>query len=563
LTSAAIALSPWTLPFGIFIGLLALVGFWGVNIADGGLLPGLGVRILHGEVPHADFMSPMPVGGAVLHLVDFALPLPLVLATKVVTIAEYVAIGVLFSLFVYAKRLGNLSIPESAGVVVAVLVGLHQFPVISFYTIDGLVFIGAAFVLVQRALHPLHMSRLAWAFGFLGVATTTKQSFWFAPFFVFVWVMFDLAWRRTPTAQLVRVAGTAVAATALAPLAYVLWVSAAGGFGEMWAELTNTTRVYGQGLLTLVQDAHSRSELLRSLAPLAVCVAAVQVPIVSRRLPAAVDVAARALATLIVLHVTLQDHLSFKDGGWALRLFWCVVAVTVIRSIGIRRIDVVGVAIAVTCWMVTLSYGAPSPALAAGAAAVYIANAIWRGAPAFLGSRTSFVYALGAIVGAAIVVAVSIHVRTRDDYGVARGAEVWSLGGELAGVKMDAATASYLADARECLAKYPAKWSAVLPEGALADAVYHLRNPLPLDWLWPPDYNYGEGRKRRRKATTETNERGDYVLLFQTSAFGFPVIHGAVASFIHDPPLGPEITSRLTHAQRHECGEFIAFYDPS
>jgi hypothetical protein len=212
--------------------------------------------------------------------------------------------------------------------------------------------------------------------------------------------------------------------------------------------------------------------------------------------------------------------------------------------------------------MVTLSYGAPNPALASGAAAVYLADAIWRGAPA-LGRRSSLAYAGGAVIIAGIVAGMSVHVRTHDDYGVLRGDETWSLPGNASGVRMDKATATYLADVDMCVHRYPAKWAAALPEGALADAVYGLRNPFPLDWFWPADYAYANGRQRLLDAATEVNRRGNYLLLMQTNAFPGAPIPGQVQSFIYDRPLGQEIIARLTNARRIPCGQFVAFYDPA
>jgi hypothetical protein len=551
----AIALSPWTLPLGLFVGLLALVGFWGISIEDGGLIPGLSQRILLGEVPHADFISPLPVGSSVLHLIDYALPLPLVLASKVVTIAEFVAYGMFFSLFVYQKRLAQLSFVESAGAVVAVLVGLHQFPVISFYTIDGLVLCGGAFVLIQRGTSPsLRLGHVAAAFALLGVAATTKQSFWFAPFYVFAWVVLTRLVRRAPLRQIVEVTVVSVGSCALAPAAYVLWVVSGGGFEEMWAELTHTSRVYGTELVTQLHDPGLYASLLPVVALFAI------LRFAPPRLPWA-DVAIRVVLSAVILYVTLQNGLAFNK-SWSRELFWCVAAVFAVRSLAARRLDVVGLTVLFTGWMVTLSYGAPTPALAAGASVLYVADAVWRDVPVLTAARSRVALVVGAVAAAAFVTAVSIHVRTRSDYGVPRGSEVWTLKGDAGGVNTDENTARYLSDAEKCLRQHPAKWKAVLPEGALADAVFRLRNPFPLDWFWPPDYAHAGGRQRLIDAASQTDARGNYLLLFQTNALPGPNIPGKIQSFIFDRELGQEITSRLTHARRYQCGEFIAFYDP-
>ncbi|MFL5963598.1 MAG: hypothetical protein ACJ757_11980 [Gaiellaceae bacterium] len=552
-------MSSWVLPLGLFVFLEAFLGFWGVNIEDGGLILAQSRRILFGEVPHVDFITPRPTGSAFLHLLDFALPIPLILASKIVTLAEFVAIGVFFSLFVYRKRLGDLSFPEAVGVVVAVLVGIHQFPIIPFYTIDGLALVGAAFLLLQRGVHSRRLAHIAPAFGLLGVAATTKQSFWFAPFFAFAWLVASFHRQHAPPRQLARAALAAVGACAAAPAAYVAYVAIGGGWAEMRAELTQTTPVWGDILLSQLRNPDLRSHLLPSLLVLMVAAALVQLAPV--RLPAAIDVGARVVATIAVLHLITEERLGF-NGNWSQRLFWCVVAVAIIRSIAQRRLDVVGLAVAFTAWMTTLSWGAPTPALSAGACAVYLAEAIWRGVPPPPHAQRWLLPA-GAVVAGLIVAVTSVHVRTRDDYGVLRGTESWTLGGALQGVRMDQTTATYLSDVRSCVAMHPARWTAVVPEGALAYAVYGLRNPFPIDWFWPPDYTGAGGRQRLIDAASTLDRRGNYLVLFQTASFGMPVKPGQIDSFVSDPPLASELASRLRHARRTDCHSFVAFYDPS
>jgi hypothetical protein len=511
-------------------------------------------------VPHADFISPLPVGASVLHLVDFALPLPLVLSSKVVTVAEFVAYGLFFSLFVYGKRLADLSLPESAGVVVAVLVDLHRFPVLSFYTIDGLLLISAGYLLVQRALDPLRLGRIAWAFGLVGAATTVKQSFWLAPVLVFVWVALTLSRRGTPRSQFKRVVAVAVGACALAPAAYVIWVTLGGGFHEMWIELTGAAPAYGSSLYHQFSDPYLRSQLLPSLLEFVAAVAVIR--LAAHRLTRPVDATIRILSSLVLLRLVLDERLV-TNGNWSQRLFWCVVGAAVIRSIAERRVDGVGVILVVTGWMVTLSYGEPSPALIGGAYAVYLADVIWRGTPRYLDAKSPLAFAAGAVAAAAVVAGVSIHVRTHDDYGVLRSTETYILGGGTDGVSMDAATATYLSDAGRCLKLHKARWKAVLPEGALADALFNLRNPVPIDWFWPPSYNYRDGPQRLIDAAAKIDARGNYLLLFQTNRIPLPNIPGKVQSFVYDPGLGNAIVSKFVHARRTQCGEFIAFYAPA
>jgi hypothetical protein len=546
------------LPLSLFVAITAYVGFWGVNIEDGGLILAQSRRLLFGEIPHRDFITPRPAGSAFLHLVDFALPLPLELSSKIVTVGEFVAYGVAFSLFVYGRRLDQLSLPQTAGAVAAVLIGMHQFPIIPFYTIDGLVGTGVGFLLFRRGLAERSNRKLAVAFLLFGITATTKQSFWFVPFFSGAWLVAALAIRRSSIWRPLAVSATSCA---LAPCAYISYVTAGGGFSQMRAELTETTPVYGDVLLTQLRDAHLRSQLLPSLVALGLMLVMVYARSVLR-LPASAEFSARALGTVIVLHLVTQERLGF-NGNWSQRLFWCAVVAVVIRSIAWRRVDVVGLTTIFTAWMVTLSWGAPTPALAAGVTAIYLADALWRGTPKATRLWLRFGLEAGAVAATALVAYTSVHVRTHDDYGVLRGTETRTLGGALRGVSMEDATADYLAGAKDCAGRFPARWTAVVPQGALAYALYGFRNPFPIDWFWPPDYAGANGRNRLIDAAQRTDKRGNYLVLFQKAPFPQTPTSDDITSFNSDPDLGTTLEARLTHATRIDCGLFVAFYDRS
>jgi hypothetical protein len=439
-----------------------------------------------------------------------------------------------------------------------VLLGLHQFPVIAFYTMDGLLLVGSGWLLIQRAIEERSTRQLVVGFALLGVASTVKQSFWFAPLVAFSWLLIALYPDR---GALLRHGTRAIAACAAAPLAYLAFVTAGGGFSEMRAELSQTTPVWGGVLLDQIRQPDLRRTLLPSLVVFTVLVAVAR--LARGQVPEWVNILSRVGATGIVLRLALQEDLVF-NGEWSQRLFWCAVAAACVSSISRRTIDPVGICVLAIAWMVTLSWGSPTPALASGALAAYIADTTWRGAPASVfGRRTRPLYALGAIVAAGVVAGYTVNVRTDNDYGVLRGNETYTLGGALSGVHMDATSYNYLHGVQQCVAKYPAKWVAVVPEGALAYATFGLRNPFPIDWFWPADYTGAGGRQRLIDAATSTNRRGNYLVLFQTSPYGSPPDPGSIKSFAYDPSLGQEIASRLTRARRTPCSQFVAFYDPA
>src|SRR6185312_11855792 len=113
LTAALLRLVPVV---ALAVALFAILGPWGANTMDGGLILAQSYRILHGQVPHLDFLTPRPAGSAYLHLVDFLLPLPLVLASRLVAVCEFAASALFFGLLVYRRRLAELGPAEVAGI---------------------------------------------------------------------------------------------------------------------------------------------------------------------------------------------------------------------------------------------------------------------------------------------------------------------------------------------------------------------------------------------------------------------------------------------------------------
>src|SRR6266446_5125765 len=162
------------------------VGRLGFYPTDEGLNQEYTYRILLGEVPHRDFISPRPLGSALLHLVDFAIPGPLFEVSRVIALCEYAAYAVLFAWLIYEAvpwRWGVVAVIGAAG---SVLVNLNSFPLMSWYTVDGLLLVAGGFVAVARGAHRRSWLLVGLGFLLMGAAALTKQSFVPAP--AFGWV---------------------------------------------------------------------------------------------------------------------------------------------------------------------------------------------------------------------------------------------------------------------------------------------------------------------------------------------------------------------------------------
>src|SRR5689334_22289340 len=84
-------------PVALIAAVYAVVGRLGFYPSDEGLVQAYAWRILHGEVPHRDFISPLPLGSALIHLADFAVPGPLFEVSRVIALSEYVAYSMVFA----------------------------------------------------------------------------------------------------------------------------------------------------------------------------------------------------------------------------------------------------------------------------------------------------------------------------------------------------------------------------------------------------------------------------------------------------------------------------------
>ena len=168
------------------------------------------------------------------------------------------------------ERPARLGPAVLAATVAAAAVNLHTFPLMAWYTLDGLVLIAVGYALVHSGVRSGSRWRVLAGLFLIGVATTTKQSF--APA-----VLIGLALAFQGRGRWVRRArvdvAVALAAAALAPACYVLAVSAAGGLSELVAQATTVDKQFLLAPLTYL--ASRRMELVVAAGVVAIAVAIV------------------------------------------------------------------------------------------------------------------------------------------------------------------------------------------------------------------------------------------------------------------------------------------------
>jgi hypothetical protein len=547
----------------------------GYNPTDDGYVLAQATRILHGQVPHRDFISPRPIGAALLHLVDLAIPLPIFEATRLVPVVEVVAYSILLAWLVYRLPPWEWGPARIAGAAGAALVDLHAFPLMPSYTIDGLLLVAAGLVLVEIGMR--RDDRVAERAGLvcLGLAALMKQSFAPAPLIG----LGQIAWSRRHGRGGVRTLAVDVVAAALPALLYAGAIAAAGGLAPMLTQLAGARPTYGQQLVSVLGIADIRTSVLR----LAIVVVALLVGgNVCDRLQAThprwwtVGVVVRAVLTWQVVTATLAEGLTFSPGwalwpSWGVRLAWGVVALLLARALVDRRIDGTAAVLLAVAWMCSLSWGYPVPDLVAGALALVLLERTWAGFDLPAGLRGLCpALALGALVALAAVGRTFAVTRAASPYYDRPEAQLTAPLGTLlpafGRLRTNTETAAYLSAVRACVQQHPAREVAVLPDNAGLYPAFGLTNPFPADWLYPPEVAGSE--TRLLDAAAALDRRGGYLVLFQVTAAlalarlpALPAAAPTTPPFAYGTTLGTDILARL-HGARIACGPFVGAYAP-
>ncbi|NUU24414.1 MAG: hypothetical protein HOV68_23360, partial [Streptomycetaceae bacterium] len=174
--------------------LTAAVGRYGFAPMDQGFTQALSWRILHGQVPHADFFSPRPAGSAVFHIIDFALPGPLMLVQAWVATLQFVVSAIALTVLVTGRpwtRFGPLLVGLTAA---ATMINLHMWAAMTWHTTDGIFFASLGWCLLDRGLRRESAALRRWGLFLSGYAVICKQSF--APVVVVALAMLFLHPRR-------------------------------------------------------------------------------------------------------------------------------------------------------------------------------------------------------------------------------------------------------------------------------------------------------------------------------------------------------------------------------
>lgn len=547
-------------PFGLLLLLAATIVGDGFNPTDEGLIAATGQRILDGQIPHLDFITPRTAVSAYLHLPELLLPTPLFITGRIVALAEIIAFSVLLAWLILGRSPLQWGLAANVGVAASTLINLNTVPLIPWYTTDGLFLAALGLVLLREGLRRDRAVLIALSFGLLALAAMAKQSFAPVVPIGFLWLLVASHGDRR-----MRRALLAAAACVVPVGVYVAMVAIGGGLPPLMRQVLSTQPVLGGELLAPLGSPVS--VLLLVAAPAAVAWANRPETDVASPARRRAQFLTAAILTALVLTILVTSGLR-TTAYWGILLTWLLAAYAVSDAIIARRIDGVTLILVALAWMSSLSYGVPVPNLVAGSVVLALLDRAWRHvrwapapkalAPTSIAFGVLFLFTIPSF----------LHARSeyvhRDAPRAELTADLGAISSELAGIHTNERTAAYLRTMRDCVAAHPASSVTVLPDNPAVYPAFGWINPLPLDFFYPPEY---EGvRNEVIAATRSLAARGDFLVLFQRvradSLLDTRIdLTGEAGPHSYDPALTQSMRSVLGNVgEPVECGAFDGYH---
>lgn len=567
----------WLVPSGVVVFLFVCVGHLGFHPSDDGFLLAQTYRILRGEIPHLDIIFARPMGSALLHTLDFAIPLPLFEASRLTGLSVIVAYSYLFARFTFAKPLLKWGLLHHLGAIGAVMVNLHLNPSMAWHTTDGLLLTALGLVLIQRSLAQTMPRATATGLLALGAAPLMKQSFFLAPLLGVIWVAV-----AAPSSQRSVSILRSLCWVSLPGALYVGAMAVLGALPDFLGQLLEATPVWGRELVTSI----AMPEFAVRVAGFATVMA---VYIWSDRHAKAVDagdrtgmisvlvqpaVMSRVVLTAALVMLPLLNQFWYR-GLWGFLMTWILIAYAAIRAVS-GRPDLRAPALVAVAWMTCLSWGYPHPNLVAGTLGLHLIFGIWQGLR--VGSlalpRWEQVRIASALIATTALCIGLVSSRRQFPYSDLPApqmtASLVDVSPHFGRIRTNPITAEYLTQLASCVRSFPASRVAVLPDNPGIYPALSLHNPFPTDWMFANE-KVGETvgyNSRILESARALDARGGYLILFQTISIWSVPYEGKLeparlgtAPFSYDESLTAGLLDELS-GQRVACGVFVGVYSP-
>ncbi len=569
----------WVL--ALAVGTELRVGRFGFHPSDQGFILAQAWRVLHGEIPHTEIISARPLGSAYLHIVDFLLPGPLFFVSSVLSMLEIILATIAFTVLVTRRRVRDWG-PGLTGLTAAAsLLNLNAFPLMAWHTIDGIFLTACGAWALDSGLRNGQAWPRRLGLVLLGTAVFVKQSFAPVPVIAFLWLVLHPSMREGALRAgrwWARLAWDLLALNAFLIL-YIGIVAVDGGLGVMADQLTGGLPAYGERLLALwLENPETLMRPpVRGLTFFAIAAALLAlVTLFGERAGFVGAVFARllVLAGVAVVIGTVVDGHFTGASRWADVLWWILGVALLVNWAATRRFPLAGTMVFATGFMTSLSWGNDTPTLFTGTLALTALLLLADGLPPlpepprWIGLTAATAMGLVAVIASGWAVVAHhdegayldmAHEKLTEDLGAVTPS--------MNGIRTNPGTFTYISQIRDCITRFPAARTAILPDNPFAYPAFELRNPFPLEWPLPLEI-VADAPQRMIATADDLNREGDYLVLFQTVRTSSLTGGGPVpAGIAPDTPifdyLGLEkaLQSRLT-GETVTCGSFVGKWAP-
>ena len=449
----------------------------GYNPTDDGFVLAYSKRILNCEVPHRDFISIRPIGSAILHL-------PFVFFggdycywfSRMFVWFQFACIACLWTLIINATFDLNLKDKEKFILsLIAFVISAHYFPILSWYTIDGIFFVSVGVTLC------LGKSSKSKFFGYflIGCSYLCKQNFaLIAPLSIIL--LND--WRKIRYWT----------ASCLPGIMYFLPLAIVGSLPNMINQLTSATNLWEIGVMRFVADKTVVWSIVIGL--IFVFLAFDQTKTGPSKRLIYLARGKKILATLIIFLIILSALIGIMKGNYkqlaSLQLFGVVLGISIyslLRRRILARTLPLALLVALLGWSVAISMGVPFPSLAGGPMAVVLIGYLFFMLKTFKQpSILRKAMDIFLIIAMFVSLFVFHHARNNNVYRDMQSKYLTKeLGEVLPGGKMiktSPRTYEFLEDLNKAVQMASGKNYAVLPDCAGYWVKANQANPLPIDW---------------------------------------------------------------------------------
>ena len=231
----------------------------GFNPSDDGVVLAQSYRIINGEIPHKDFISIRPVFSGLLHTINFASPLPLIISGRIFVLLQFFIFSFLWAYFLLKNFLTQKSRSKYAiifsltGISVFVL-NVNTYHLYPWTTIDGVFFsiIGFSFLIklfstkISSSKKDYYISAALFLFS---ISALCKQNFIFLAAFIFIFIIyFYIKEKRSKVLPIVMITG------GLPFAIYLIMLVSTDSFQYFIQQMTGRTELFETGILRYIKS---------------------------------------------------------------------------------------------------------------------------------------------------------------------------------------------------------------------------------------------------------------------------------------------------------------------